>query len=178
MMSESVLIVGGGQAAAQLVVSLRQGGHQGPITLVSEEDTVPYQRPPLSKQYLGGTLERPRLLLRKPEYYESRGVELLLVGGSHPSTATGSGPFWTAAGNSLRPPGAGHGSSLRRLDVPGGSLPGIHYLRSLDDSDRLRAELVVGRRIVIVGGGYIGLEVAATAAKMGAQVTVLERCRG
>ena len=175
MMSESVLIVGGGQAAAQLVVSLRQGGHEGPITLVGEEDTVPYQRPPLSKQYLGGTMERPRLLLRKPEYYESRGVELLL--GRRVASIDRTGKLAVLdSGRELRYDRLvlATGSSLRRLNVPGGSLPGIHYLRSLDDSDRLRAELGAGRRIVIVGGGYIGLEVAATAAKMGAQVTVLE----
>ncbi len=174
-MAESVLIVGGGQAAAQLIVSLRQGGHQGPITLVSEEGAAPYQRPPLSKQYLGGKLERRRLLLRQPEYYQSRGVELLL-GRRVVSIDRQQRLAVLDSGGELRYDRLvlATGSRLRHLDVPGSDLAGIHYLRSLADSDRLRAELVAGRRIIIVGGGYIGLEVAATATKMGARVTVLE----
>lgn len=174
-MSEPVLIVGGGQAAAQLIASLRQGGHEGPVTLVSEEDTAPYQRPPLSKQYLGGKLQRRRLLLRPPGYYESRGVELLLgrrvVSIDRRRKLAGLDTGGELRYNRLV---LATGSSLRRLEVPGGQLPGIHYLRSLADSDRLRAELAAERRLVIVGGGYIGLEVAATVAKAGARVTVLE----
>ena len=174
-MSESVVIVGGGQAAAQLVVSLRLGGHGGRITLVSDENAPPYQRPPLSKQYLAGELERERLLLRRAEYYESRDVELRL----------GHRVMTVDRGNRLAVLDNGEelgydrlvlatGSVLRKLDAPGSELPGIHYLRSLDDADALHGELAPGRRIVIVGGGYIGLEVAATAAKAGAEVTVLE----
>ena len=173
--NESVLIVGGGQAAAQLVVSLRLGGHAGRITLVSDENSPPYQRPPLSKQYLAGELERERLLLRRNEYYESRDVELRL-GRRVLAVDRGSRLAVLDNGEEL-----GYdrlvlatGSVLRHLDVPGSDLPGIHYLRSLDDADSLREVLAPGRRIVIVGGGYIGLEVAATAAKAGAEVTVLE----
>lgn len=172
---ESVLIVGGGQAAAQLVVSLRLGGHGGRITLVSDENAPPYQRPPLSKQYLAGELERERLLLRRAEYYESRDVQLRL----------GRRVLCVDRGNKLAVLDSGEelgydrlalatGSVLRKLDAPGSDLPGIHYLRSLEDADALHGELAPGRRIVIVGGGYIGLEVAATAAKGGAEVTVLE----
>lgn len=172
---ESVLIVGGGQAAAQLVVSLRLGGHGGRITLISDENTPPYQRPPLSKQYLAGELKRERLLLRRAEYYESREVELRL----------GRRVLAIDRGNRLALLDDGvelgydrlvlaTGSTLRKLDVPGSSLPGIHYLRSLEDADALHGELAPGRRIAVVGGGYIGLEVAATAARAGAEVTVLE----
>ena len=173
--NESVLIVGGGQAAAQLVVSLRLGGHAGRITLVSDENEPPYQRPPLSKQYLAGKLKRERLLLRRAEYYESRGVELRL-GRRVLSIDRGNRRALLDDGEEL-----GYdrlvlatGSVLRKLDVPGSDLPGIHYLRSLDDADALHGELSPGRRVVIVGGGYIGLEVAATAATAGAEVTVLE----
>lgn len=173
--NESVLIVGGGQAAAQLVVSLRLGGHGGRITLVSDENTPPYQRPPLSKQYLAGELKRERLLLRRAEYYESRDVELRL----------GRRVLAIDRGNRLALLDDGEtlgydrlvlatGSTLRKLDVPGSDLPGIHYLRSLEDADALHGELAPGRRIAVVGGGYIGLEVAATAARAGAEVTVLE----
>ena len=171
----SVLVVGGGQAAAQLVVSLRLGGYAGRITLVSEEGTPPYQRPPLSKQYLAGELERDRLLLRQATYYESRDVRLRL---GRRVTAIDRGGRCAQLDNGEE---LGYdrlvlatGSVLRRLDLPGSDLPGVYYLRSLDDADRLRRELAPGRRIVIVGGGYIGLEVAATARKAGAEVTVLE----
>lgn len=172
---ESVLIVGGGQAAAQLAVSLRLGGYEGGITLVSEEATLPYQRPPLSKQYLAGELDRERLLLRQAAYYESRDVRLRLgrrvvsIDRGNRSAELDNGerlPYrWLALAT---------GSVLRRLSLPGSELPGVHYLRSLEDAVRLRRELGPGRRIVIVGGGYIGLEVAATATKAGAAVTVLE----
>jgi len=174
-MSESVVIVGGGQAAAQLVVSLRQGGHERPIALVSEEDTAPYQRPPLSKQYLAGKLERRRLLLRKAEYFESKGVELRL--GRRVVGIDRQGKRATLdSGETIRYDwlALATGSRLRRLGVPGAELPGVHYLHSLADADRLRQALRPKRRIVIVGGGYIGLEVAATARELGADVTVLE----
>ncbi|WP_446831140.1 NAD(P)/FAD-dependent oxidoreductase [Candidatus Foliamicus sp.] len=174
-MNESVLIVGGGQAAAQLIVSLRLGGYAGRISLVSEEQICPYQRPPLSKQFLAGKMEESRLLLRQPEYYDSKGVELRLgqrvvaIDRQRKVAALDNGEAlaydWLVLAT---------GSRLRRLEVPGANLPGVHYLRSLADSSRLRKELAPHRRIVIVGGGYIGLEVAATARSAGAEVTVLE----
>ena len=172
---ESVLVVGGGQAAAQLVVSLRLGGYEGRIALVSEEETPPYQRPPLSKQYLAGELDRERLLLRQTAYYESRNVELRLgrrvvaIDRSSRYAELDSGERLGYDRLALAT-----GSALRRLDLPGSDLPGVYYLRSLGDADQLHRELGPGRRIVIVGGGYIGLEVAATARKSGAEVTILE----
>ncbi len=174
-MKESVLIVGGGQAAAQLIVSLRAGGHEGRIRLVGEEHQHPYQRPPLSKQYLAGKIERQRLLLRRAEYYESRSVELLL-GQRVASIDRQRKQAALDSGEELRYDRLvlATGSRLRRLSIPGADLPGIHYLQSLPDADRLRDALAPDRRIVIVGGGYIGLEVAAAAAQAGAKVTVLE----
>ena len=174
-MSESIVVVGGGQAAAQLIVSLRLGGFDGRITLVSEEETSPYQRPPLSKQYLSGKLERTRLLLRQPAYYESKGVQLLL-GRRVLSIDRQARRAELDNGAELQYDRLvlATGSTLRRLTIPGSDLPGIHYLRSLSDADRLRSELIPNQRIVIVGGGYIGLEVAATAKQAGAKVTVLE----
>lgn len=174
-MSESVVVVGGGQASAQLIVSLRQGGFGGRITLVSGEDELPYQRPPLSKQYLSGKLARERLLLRRREYYQSRNVELLpgcralAIDRRFRRVSLDNGAELRYDRLALAT-----GSVLRRLDVPGAELPGIHCLRSIPDARRLRAELRPGRRIVIVGGGYIGLEVAASAAQAGAKATVLE----
>ena len=172
---ESVLVAGGGQAAAQLAVSLRLGGYEGGITLVSEEATPPYQRPPLSKQYLAGELDGERLLLRQAAYYESRDIRLRL-GRRVVSIDRGKQCAELDNGERLRYRwlALATGSALRRLSLPGSDLPGVHYLRTLGDAGRLRRELGPGRRIVIVGGGYIGLEVAATARKAGADVTVLE----
>jgi len=170
----SVAIIGAGQAAAQLIDSLRRRGHAGAITLVGDEG-FPYQRPPLSKKYLAGELGLERLQLRQPSYFDEQRVELRLgrrataidrhakqvqlVGGAtldyeHLIIATGSHP--------------------RRLKMPGADLAGVHYLRSLSDADHLRTEVHVGQRAVIIGGGYIGLEVAATLRQLGMEVTVLE----
>ncbi|MCE2715188.1 MAG: FAD-dependent oxidoreductase [Acidibacter sp.] len=170
----SVAIIGAGQAAAQLIDSLRRRGHAGAITLVGDEG-FPYQRPPLSKKYLAGELGLDRLQLRQPSYFDEQRVELRLgrrataidrhpkqvqlVGGAtldyeHLIIATGSHP--------------------RRLKMPGADLAGVHYLRSLSDADHLRTEVHVGQRAVIIGGGYIGLEVAATLRQLGMEVTVLE----
>jgi 3-phenylpropionate/trans-cinnamate dioxygenase ferredoxin reductase subunit len=170
----SVTIIGAGQAAAQLIDSLRRRGHAGAITLVGDEG-FPYQRPPLSKKYLAGELGLDRLQLRQPSYFDEQRVELRLgrrataidrhakqvqlVGGAtldyeHLIIATGSHP--------------------RRLKMPGADLAGVHYLRSLSDADHLRTEVHVGQRAVIIGGGYIGLEVAATLRQLGMEVTVLE----
>ena len=170
----SVAIIGAGQAAAQLIDSLRRRGHAGAITLVGDEG-FPYQRPPLSKKYLAGELGLDRLQLRQPRYFDEQRVELRLgrrataidrhakqvqlVGGAtldyeHLIIATGSHP--------------------RRLKMPGADLAGVHYLRSLSDADHLRTEVHVGQRAVIIGGGYIGLEVAATLRQLGMEVTVLE----
>ena len=174
-MGEAVVVVGGGQAAAQLVVSLRLGGHEGSITLVSDEQAPPYQRPPLSKQYLAGKLDVERLFLRQNAYYESRGVKLVL-GRRVLSIDRRSRRAQLDDGAELRYDRLvlATGSTLRRLSIPGSDLPGIHYLRSLSDADELRGQIGPGRRMVIVGGGYIGLEVAATAAQAGTRVTVLE----
>jgi 3-phenylpropionate/trans-cinnamate dioxygenase ferredoxin reductase component len=174
-MFERIVIVGAGQAAVQAVDTLRRRGFAGKLTLIGEEPWAPYQRPPLSKKYLAGALERERLLIRPPGFFADHGVAthfgrrvvdlapqarhvrlddgvvvpfdaLLLATGSHP----------------------------RRLTVPGAELGGVHYLRSIADADRIRADCKAGGRLVIVGGGYIGLETAATARELGMEVTVLE----
>lgn len=174
-MYEQIVIVGAGQAAVQAVDTLRRRGFAGKLTLIGAEPWPPYQRPPLSKKYLAGTLERERLLIRPANFFTDHTVTthfgrrvadiapreqhvrlddgvvvpfdaLLLATGSHP----------------------------RRLPVPGADLEGVHYLRTVADADRIRAGLANGGRLVIVGGGYIGLEVAATARELGMDVTVLE----
>lgn len=174
--NDAVIIVGAGQAGAQVAQSLRQGGYAGPITMVGEEPFLPYERPPLSKDYLAGKREVERLSLRKADFWISRGVEIrtgrrvVAVDRAGGAVRLDDGArlsyghlVWTAGG---RP---------RRLTCEGCALEGIHYIRFIADIDRLRAEVQGGeRRIVVIGGGYIGLEMAAVLRLSGHAVTVLE----
>jgi len=170
-----IAIVGAGQAAAQAVETLRKRGHTGQITIIGEEALLPYQRPPLSKKYLAGTLDRDRLLIRHAAHYADHGVDVRLGFAAvridrarrRVEIADGSAVEYDALLLAT-------GSHPRLLPLPGAELAGVHYLRSVADADRLRTELAPGRRAVIVGGGYIGLEVAATCREAGLEVTVLE----
>jgi len=175
MSDQRIAIVGAGQAAAQAVETLRKRGHTGPITLIGDEASLPYQRPPLSKKYLAGSLDRDRLLFRHAAHYAEHDVMLRL---GYPvvsidrlrrrvEIADGSAVEYDAL---LLATGSHH----RLLPLPGAELAGVHYLRTVADVDRLRAELSPGRRAVIIGGGYIGLEVAATCREAGLDVVVLE----
>jgi len=174
-MSHKLLIVGAGQAAAQAVQSLRTEGFDGAITLIGEEPYGPYQRPPLSKAYLLGTFERERLFLKSDAFYREADCELLLncrAAVLHRAQKT----VELADGRRL-----GYdtlllatGTRVRRLKCPGAQLVGVHYLRDIADVDELRKIFITGKRIAIVGGGFIGLEVAAVAVKRGLQVTVFE----
>jgi 3-phenylpropionate/trans-cinnamate dioxygenase ferredoxin reductase subunit len=174
-MAEHLVIVGGGQAACQAVQSLRLGHYAGAITLVSDEAHPPYQRPPLSKKYLAGELTRERLLLRPAAFYAEKGVALEL------------GRRATALDLATRRVRLDDdrelhydrlllatGSRVRKLDVPGAALPGVHYLRTIADADRIAADLAPGARALLIGAGYIGLEVAAVLRHRGHAVTVLE----
>jgi 3-phenylpropionate/trans-cinnamate dioxygenase ferredoxin reductase subunit len=174
-MPEAVVIVGAGQAAAQAIDMLRRRGFGGAITLVGEEAAWPYQRPPLSKKYLAGALERERLAFRPAQFYAGHGVVALL--------GRRALEIDRAAQRVMLDDGSriaydrlllATGARPRTLPVPGSTLGGIHALRTAGDADRLRAALVPGSRLAIVGGGYIGLEVAATARELGIEVTVLE----
>src|SRR6267154_109028 len=174
-MPENIVIIGAGQAGAQAVQSLRAEGFAGPITMAGEEDFPPYQRPPLSKAYLLGTFERPRLFLKADNYYAQAGCELILntqAKAIHPAERT------VELGDGRKLPYdkllLTTGARVRRLRCPGAELSGIHYLKTIADVDGLQAEFAPGKRIAIVGGGYIGLEVAAVGAKRGLDVTVFE----
>lgn len=174
-MSEHIVILGAGQAAVQAVATLRAEGFTGQITMLGEEPYPPYQRPPLSKAYLLGKLERERLFLKPDIFYPEAGVDLRLG-----VTATGV----DRAAKTVSLSGGGRlnydkllfatGTRVRRIRVPGADLPGVHYLRNIADVDALRPAVQPGTKLAIVGGGYIGLEVAAVAAKLGADVTVFE----
>ena len=172
---EAIVIIGAGQAASQAVQSLRADGFDGPITLVGEEPYAPYQRPPLSKAYLLGQFERARLFLKGDDYYSGVGCDLLLqtrAKAIHRATRE------VELRDGRRLPYdkllLTTGARVRKLNCPGADLSGVHYLKTIADVDGLQAAFTEGRRIAVVGGGYIGLEVAAVAAKRGLQVTVFE----
>ncbi len=174
-MSDNIVIIGAGQAGAQAVISLRAEGFSGPITMIGDEAYAPYQRPPLSKAYLMGTFERARLFLKPESFYAEAGCTLIVntavtaIDRAAKTVALSDGRTLSygrlliAAGTRVRP-----------ILCPGAALSGIHYLRSIADVDGLQAVFHSGKRLVVIGGGFIGLEVAAVAAKHGLEVTVFE----
>src|SRR5688572_104277 len=174
-MSEHLVIVGGGQAAAQAVQSLRQQGFAGPITLVGEEPYPPYQRPPLSKKYFAGELPRERLFLRPAAFYVEKSVALE-QGARVEEIEPAARRVRLRDGRTLAYDRLllATGSRVRALEVPGADLPGVHYLRTIADVDAISTSLAPGTRVLLVGAGYIGLEVAAVARQRGFEVTVLE----
>ncbi len=174
-MSHGVVVVGAGQAGFQVAASLREAGWQAPITLIGEEDALPYQRPPLSKAYLAGKTDRDGLWLRPPAYLEEhrialrRGVRAVAIDRTERRVHLTDGGVCAYDHLVLAT-----GSRNRALPVPGADLSRVHQLRSLDDADALRAGLDGVRAIVVVGAGFIGLEFAAVAAERGHAVTVVE----
>ncbi len=174
-MPESIVIAGAGHAAGQLVASLRQGGYSGRIAMVGEEAFPPYQRPPLSKKYLSGDLAVERLFLRPLKFYADQNVDLYLGRRVESiDTADKIAVLEDDQRLSYDKLVLATGSRVRRLQLPGSELSGIHYLRSIDDVDAIRTQFKKGARLVIIGAGYIGLEVAAVAAQAGLEVRVLE----
>ena len=170
-----ILIVGAGQAGAALAAKLRSLGHKDEIVMLGDEPAPPYQRPPLSKAYLLGEMEEDRLWLRAPEFWAENGVDLRLgqaVTDLDPTARTVTVGDEVLDYDQLA---LTTGSTPRRLPPAlGGALEGVYTVRTLADVDAMRAEFQPGRRVIIVGGGYIGLEAAAVAARLGLHVTVLE----
>ena len=170
-----ILIVGAGQAADQAVHTLRRKGFTGKLAVVGDEPWLPYQRPPLSKKYLAGAVDRDRLVLRPQQFYTEHSVETHL--GRRVEEISRDARRVRLDDGSVLPYDAlllATGSRPRPLTVPGGDLAGVHTLRSIADVERIRADLGNGKRLVIIGGGYIGLEVAATTRELGLEVIVLE----
>ncbi|MEV7135995.1 FAD-dependent oxidoreductase [Arthrobacter sp. NPDC093128] len=171
-----VVIVGAGQAGCETAVTLRAKGFTGPITVIGDEHGVPYQRPPLSKAFLAAGHDDDSIILRPAEFYESRGITLL---SGHRATAIDrSRRLLELEGRSPLAYDAlvlATGARNRRLSVPGADAEGVHYLRTLTEAQKLQEKLksAAERQVVIIGGGFIGLEVAAAARKYGADVTVL-----
>lgn len=170
-----VVIVGAGQAGAACAAKLRALGFDGAITIIGEEPAPPYQRPPLSKGYLMGEMEEERLWLRSADFYADQGITLRL--GRRADALDTAARVVTVGGEAIPYDDLvlTTGSVPRRLPAAiGGDLAGVYTVRTLADVDAMRAEFMAGRRLVIVGGGYIGLEAAAVASKLGLDVTVLE----
>ena len=174
-MTDQVVIVGAGHGAGQVVATLRQQKYAGLIVLIGEESWLPYQRPPLSKKFLAGDLPAERLFVKPPPFYEDPAIDLRL-GTRVDAIDREARSVRTADGETIRYTDLviATGSRVRRLDLPGSDLRGIHYLRGIDDVNAIRDDLGPAERIVIVGAGYIGLEVAAVAAELGKAVTVVE----
>ena len=174
-MTERVVIAGAGHAAGQLVASLKQLKFAGQIVLVGDEAHLPYQRPPLSKKFLSGDLHAERLYVKPPAFYDDPQIELRLetsitkINRESKTLGTDSGddiPYDKLV--------LALGSRVRRLSIEGADLDGVHYLRSIADVGGIRAELQNKKHVVIVGAGYIGLEVAAVTRQLGLDVTVVE----
>lgn len=179
-MNAGTLIIGAGQAGVQLAVSLRELWPDEPITLAGAEPHAPYQRPPLSKTFLAGNADEGSLAFRTAAFYRDRHIEVLqgerITALSAPAGASGPGSVTTGSGRTLPFDrlGLAVGARPRRLRMPGADLSGVHYLRSVDDARRLRRDLAGAHSVVVVGGGYIGLEAASAARSLGKDVTVVE----
>ena len=171
-----VVIVGSGHGGAQAAIALRQNGHEGSILMVSRDCNPPYERPPLSKEYLAGEKPFERIQIRPEQFWADKGIELRLgrnvnevdpvaheLALSDDTRVSYRKLIWAGGGDA------------RRLSCPGSDYAGIHYIRTRRDVDLLKEELAAGaKRAVIIGAGYIGLEVAAVLRKLGREVTVVE----
>lgn len=174
-MENTLVIAGAGHAASQTAISLRQRGFAGPILLVGDEPHLPYQRPPLSKKFLAGEVDIPRLLVRQDSFYQEHQIELQL--GTRVTRIEPAAHRITLGNGECRNYHKlvlATGSRAREVEFPGHRLDGVHYLRTITDVERIRENFRPGSSLVIVGAGYIGLEVAAVAVTLGLQVTVLE----
>lgn len=174
-MSHRIVIVGAGHAAGEFCAAMVQNEFDAAITIFGDEPHLPYQRPPLSKAYLNGEMERERLILRGADFYDEHNIVL------RPSVtiaAINRGEKTVTASDGTTEPYDSlvlmTGARVRELNCPGANLNGVRYVRSIADADDLGGAMSEGQRMVVIGGGYIGLEVAASARKRGLEVTVLE----
>lgn len=175
MSPKQIVIIGAGQAATQAAVSLRSGGFKGSLTMLGDEAQLPYQRPPLSKAYLSGAMSLERVILRPQQSWADDDIDVrvstsvMAIDRAAKRVTTREGLTFGYDALILAT-----GSHVRKLPCPGAELIGVHYLRTLKDADGLRASMQAGARLAVIGGGYIGLEVAAIARKAGLDVTILE----
>lgn len=172
----SIVIIGAGQAAVQAAQSLRKYGYDGTLTMVGDETEAPYQRPPLSKAYLKGEMARDRLFLKPEKFYSDRAIDLKLD--TRATEIDRCARTVTLSTGEALPYSAlilATGATPRPLPVPGAQLDGVYSLKTMADADTLRPLLSAGKKLVVIGGGYIGLECAATARFLGLEVTLIER---
>ncbi len=174
-MAETIIVIGAGHGGAQLVESLRGGGFDGNIVMIGDEAHRPYDRPATSKELLSGGLDMERVFLKRDQFYTDKKIELRL-GTSVTAIDRKAKTVALSTGEILHYDTLviATGARARRLTVPGADLDGVFYLRSLADSQAIGARLGPGKNLAIVGGGYVGLEVAASATKLGCKVTVIE----
>ncbi len=174
-MSETCIIIGGSHAAAQLAPSLRQEGWEGEIIIISDENVLPYHRPPLSKDYLLGAKDAQGILIRPEKLYEKNNITFRLgervafINRKEKKLTLDNGELVDYTKLALCT-----GSRVRTVNLPGSNLKGINYLRTMTDVNSIKVNALAGKNAVIVGGGYIGLETAAVLRKLGMNVTVLE----
>lgn len=176
MTAADVVIVGTGHAGAQAAIALRQQGFAGSILMLGRDAEPPYERPPLSKEYLAGEKPFERILIRPPQFWAERDIELKLR--TNVSKVDPAAKALTVSGGEAVSYGTliwAAGGDARRLSCPGAQLSGIHTVRDKLDADDLAAAIAAGRkRAVVIGGGYIGLEAAAVLTKLGCKVVLLE----
>ncbi len=172
---ENLLIIGAGQSAIQCISTLKKEGYSGSITLVGEEEHLPYQRPPLSKGFLEDSLNKERLYFKKLEFFTENKVQLYL-GLSAEKLEIDNQKVYLSDNSVLEFDKLvfATGSRVRLLDFPGSELKSIFYLRDLDDAEAIKKDLETSENLVIIGAGYIGLEAAAIAAKKNKKVTIIE----
>ncbi|MFL6633272.1 MAG: NAD(P)/FAD-dependent oxidoreductase [Massilia sp.] len=175
MSHERIVIIGGGHAAAQLAASLRSEGWTGPVSLVSAEPSLPYHRPPLSKTYLAGAQHSDEILIRPAHFYANANIDTML---GVRVTAINRAEKYITLHNGARLPyqklALATGAVVRKIAISGAWLDGVLYLREMEDAERIREYAAPGKRAVILGGGYTGLETAASLRKLGMEVTVVE----
>ncbi len=179
MTGHGLLIIGSSQAGVQLAVSLRALGYEPPITLLGDENHRPYQRPALSKEFLQDKITKESLIFRSAEYWAEHRIDV--VKGEYIQSVTkradGSGVAHSASGRDFPFDRLALtvGARARRLELPGADLDGVLYLRQADDALELKARTPDASRVVVIGGGFIGIEAAASLATLGKQVTLVER---
>src|SRR5215471_3322386 len=174
-MSQGVVIAGGGQAGFQTAFSLRAEGYEGPVTLIAEEPYAPYQRPPLSKAFVLGKQNAAQVVLRPETFYRDRDIRLL-AGERVAAIETFEHRVRLASGAAI-PYDAlvlATGARNRVLPVPGAQLEGVCYLRTLGEAIEIKQRIEQAQHVVVIGGGFIGLEIAASARTLGKEATVLE----
>ncbi|PWQ99578.1 NAD(P)/FAD-dependent oxidoreductase [Leucothrix arctica] len=172
---KSVVIIGASHAAVDAISTLRKKGWSGKVVLVGDEVPLPYHRPPLSKAYLQDQISEEKLLIRNEQFYQDSDVTLML-GRRAESINRETHSITLDGGETLAYDKLilATGTRTRYFPIKGGDLPSVHYLRTKADADRIKTQLVSGKKILLIGAGYIGLEIAASAVKSGCEVVVVE----